>query len=165
MQSLTLKLLAVCGVLMLGATASAQQVAPKPPPPPTTSYGPPITLEQAKKAADAATAEAAKRNMKMAIAIVEPSGDLVYFHRMDGTQYASIQIAQDKARSAALFRRSSKDFLDRVAKGDLSPFALRGAVASAGGIPIIVDGKIIGAIGTSGGADEPVSEAGANAVK
>jgi glc operon protein GlcG len=78
-------------------------------------------------------ADATKRNMKMAIAIVEPSGDLVYFRRMDGTQYASIQIAQDKAKSAALFHRSSKDFLDRVAKGDMSPFALRGAVASAGG--------------------------------
>ena len=151
MESLTLKSVVVCGVLVFGAAATAQQVAPTPPTPPTTAYGPPITLDQAKKVADAATAEATKRDMKMAIAIVEPSGDLVYFHRMDGTQYASIQIAQDKAKSAALFRRSSKDFLDRVAKGDMSPFALRGAVASAGGIPIIVDGKIIGAIGTSGG--------------
>ena len=165
MKSLTLKSLVVCGVLMLGAAATAQQVAPTPPLPPTTLYGPPITLEQAKKAADAATADATKRNMKMAIAIVEPSGDLVYFHRMDGTQYASIHIAQDKAKSAALFRRSSKDFLDRVAKGDMSPFALRGAVASAGGIPIVLDGKIIGAIGTSGGADDEVSQAGANALK
>jgi glc operon protein GlcG len=165
MKRLTLKSLVVCGVLMLGAAATAQQVAPTPPLSPTTSYGPPITLEQAKKAADAATAEATKRNMKMAIAIVEPSGDLVYFHRMDGTQYASIHIAQDKAKSAALFRRSSKDFLDRVAKGDMSPFALRGAVASAGGIPIVLDGKIIGAIGTSGGADDEVSQAGANALK
>jgi glc operon protein GlcG len=165
MKSLTLKSLVVCGVLMLGAAATAQQVAPTPPLPPTNLYGPPITLEQAKKAADAATAEATKRNMKMAIAIVEPSGDLVYFHRMDGTQYASIHIAQDKAKSAALFRRSSKDFLDRVAKGDMSPFALRGAVASAGGIPIVLDGKVIGAIGTSGGADDEVSQAGANALK
>ena len=165
MKTLTLKSLVVCGVLMLGAAASAQQVAPTPPLPPTTPYGPPITLDQAKKVADAATAEATKRNMKMAIAVVEPSGDLVYFHRMDGTQYASIQIAQDKAKSAALFRRSSKDFFDRVAKGDMSPFALRGAVASAGGIPIVLDGKIIGAIGTSGGADDAVSQAGANAVQ
>src|SRR3989304_1485761 len=71
MQALTLKSLVVCGVLMLGAAANAQQVAPTPPLPPTTPYGPPITLEQAKKVADAATAEANKRNMKMAIAIVE----------------------------------------------------------------------------------------------
>lgn len=165
MQILTLKSLVFCGVLVLGAAATAQQSAPTPPMPPTTSYGPPITLEQAKKVAEGAMAEATKRNMKMAIAIVEPSGDLVYFERMDGTQYASIRIAQDKARSAALFRRSSKDFFDRVAKGDMSPFALHGAVASAGGIPIVLDGKIIGAIGTSGGSDDAVSRAGANAVK
>lgn len=167
MQTLTFKSLVVwvCGVLLLGAAANAQQVAPPPPLPPTTPYGPPITLEQAKKVADAAIAEATKRKMQMAIAIVEPSGDLVYFERMDGTQYASIQIALDKAKSAALFRRSSKDFLDRVAKGDMSPFALHGAVASAGGIPIVVNGKIIGAIGVSGGADDAVSQAGADALK
>jgi glc operon protein GlcG len=165
MQTLTLKSLVVCSVLMLGTATTAQQIAPTPPMPPTTPYGPPITLEQAKKVADAAMAEATKRNMKMAIAIVEPSGELVYFRRMDGTQYASIQVALDKAKSAALFRRSSKDFLDRVAKGDMSPFALRGAVASAGGIPIALDGKIIGAIGTSGGADDAVSQAGADALK
>jgi len=150
--------------LFVGAEAWSQQ-PPTPPLPPTTSYGTPLTLEQAKKAADAAEAEAKKRNMNMAIAVVEPSGDLVYFRRMDGTQYASIKIAQDKAISAAIFRRSSKDFFDRVAKGDLSPMSLRGAVASAGGIPIVVNGKIIGAIGVSGGADDPIAQAGANAVK
>ncbi len=165
MQTLTLKSFVLCGVLLLGAAAIAQQTAPTAPMPPTTPYGPPITVEQAKKVAAGAMAEATKRNMKMAIAVVEPSGDLVYFERMDGTQYASIKIAQDKARSAALFRRSSKDFFDRLAKGDMSPFALHGAVASAGGIPIVLDGKIIGAIGTSGGADDAVSQAGANAVK
>ena len=150
--------------LFIGSEAWSQQ-PPTPPLPPTTLYGTPITLEQAKKAADAAEAEARKRNMNMAIAVVEPSGELVYFRRMDGTQYASIKIAQDKAISAAIFRRSSKDFLDRVAKGDLSPMALRGAVASAGGIPILVNGKIIGAIGVSGGADDPIAQAGADAVK
>lgn len=153
--------------LCMSAGAWSQQppAAPAPPMPPTTLYGAPITLEQAKKAADAAEAEAKKRNMNMAIAIVEPSGALVYFRRMDGTQYASIKIAEDKAVSAAIFRRSSKDFLDRVAKGDLSPNALRGAVSSAGGIPIVVGGRIIGAIGTSGGADDPIAQAGADALK
>jgi glc operon protein GlcG len=165
MQTLSLKAFVVYGVLMLGAAANAQPVAPSPPLPPTTPYGPPITLEQAKKVADGAMAEATRRNMKMAIAIVEPSGDLVYFQRMDDTQYASIRIAQDKAKSAALFRRSSKDFFDRLAKGDMSPLALHGAVASAGGIPIVFNGKIIGAIGTSGGADDAVSQAGANVLK
>jgi uncharacterized protein GlcG (DUF336 family) len=155
----------VLGVALFIGTEAWTQQPPTPPLPPTTAYGTPITLEQAKKVADAAEAEARKRNMNMAIAVVEPSGDLVYFRRMDGTQYASIKIAEDKAISAAIFRRSSKDFLDRVAKGDLSPMALRGAVASAGGVPILVNGKIIGAIGVSGGADDPIAQAGADAVK
>ena len=157
--------LSLCAALLLSAPLSAQQQPPTPPMPPTTPYGPPITLEQAKKAADAAEAEAKKRNMKMAIAIVEPTGDLVYFRKMDDTQYGSIRVAEEKAVSAALYRRSTKEWLDRVAKGDLSPMALSRAVASAGGIPIIVNGKVIGAIGTSGGADDPISQAGADALK
>ena len=156
--------IALYAALLLGTPLSAQQ-PPTPPIPPTTPYGAPITLEQAKKVADAAEAEARKRNLNMAIAIVEPTGDLVYFRKMDGTQYASIKTAQDKAISAALFRRSSKSFRERVAAGDLSPMALRGAVASDGGVPIVVGGKIIGAIGTSGGADDVVSQVGADALK
>lgn len=161
----------LCVALLLTAAANAQPAPAAPgapataPLPPTTSYGTPITLEQAKKAADAAEAEARKRNMFMAIAIVEPSGELVYFRKMDGTQYASIGIAQDKARSAALFRRASKDFFDRMMKGDMSGLTLRGAVASAGGVPIVLGGKIIGAIGVSGGADDPIAQAGADALK
>lgn len=165
MQKVALTSLAVALTILSGTAGNAQQSVPAAPLPPPAVYGAAITLDQAKKAADAAEAEAKKRNMKMVIAIVEPSGDLVYFRKMDGAQYASVAIAQDKARSAAIFRRSTKDFFDRVAKGDLSPFALRGAVASAGGIPIVVDGKVVGAIGTSGGADDPVSQAGADALK
>ena len=164
MQKTLFTSLVLGAALFIGAEAWSQQ-PPIPPLPPTTPYGTPITLEQAKKVADAAEAEARKRNMNMAIAVVEPSGDLVYFRRMDGTQYASIKNAQDKAISAATFRRSTKDFLDRVLKGDVSPLSLRGAVASAGGIPILVNGKIIGAIGVSGGADDPIAQAGADAVK
>jgi glc operon protein GlcG len=154
----------LAAALFIGIEAWSQQ-PPTPPLPPTTLYGTPITLEQAKKVADAAEAEARKRNMNMAIAVVEPSGDLVYFRRMDGAQYAAIKVAEDKAISAAIFRRSTKEFLDRVLKGDVSPLSLRGAVASAGGIPILVNGKIIGAIGVSGGADDPIAQAGADAVK
>jgi uncharacterized protein GlcG (DUF336 family) len=156
---------AICVALLVGAQAPAPQPAPVPPIPPTTPYGTPITLDQARKAADAAEAEAKKRNMLMAIAIVEPTGDLVYFRKMDGTQYASIKIAEAKAVSAALFRRSTKSFRERIAQGDLSPMALAGAVASDGGIPIVVAGKIVGAIGVSGGTDEPVAQAGADALK
>lgn len=125
----------------------------------------PVTLTQAMKAADAAVAEAKKNNMSMAIAIVEQSGALIYFLKMDGTQYGSIKTAQEKATAAALYRRSTKTFLDRVAAGDLSPLSLAGAVASAGGIPLIADGKFIGAIGSSGGNDDLISQAGANAPK
>jgi len=166
MRNAILTSLAVCAAILFGAEARAQApAAPTPPIPARTVYGGPITLEQAKKAADAAEAEAKKRNMIMAIAIVEPSGALVYFRRMDGLQYASINIAQSKAISAATFGRSTKSFRERVAKGDLSPMALVGAVASDGGVPIVVGGKTIGAIGTSGGADDAISQAGADALK
>ncbi len=101
----------------------------------------------------------------MVIAIVEPSGDLVYFQKMDGAQYASIKNAQAKAMSAAIYGRSTKIFRERVANGDLSPMALVGGVACDGGVPIVVNGKTIGAIGTSGGADDAVSQAGADALK
>jgi uncharacterized protein GlcG (DUF336 family) len=156
--------LLLCGVLLIGNQAYAQQ-PPAPPIPPPFSYGAPITLEQARKVAVAAEEAAKKRNMNMVIAIVEPTGDLVYFLKMDGAQYASIKNAQAKAMSAALFGRSSKIFRERVAKGDLSPMALVGAVASDGGVPIVVNGKTIGAIGSSGGADDDISQAGADALK
>ena len=165
MRRLVIPAFAICVALLLGAQAPAQQPAPVPPLPPTTPYGAPITLDQAKKAADAAEAEAKKRNMFMAIAIVEPSGGLVYFRKMDGSQYGTIKVAQAKAVSAALYRRTTKSFRERVAQGDLSPMALADAVASDGGVPIVVNGKIVGAIGVSGGADDPIGQAGADAVK
>ena len=155
---------AICGVLLIGIQAHAQQ-APTPPIPPAFSYGTPITLEQARKVAAAAEAAARKRNMNMVIAVVEPNGSLVYFLKMDGAQYASVTIAQEKAASAAVFGRATRIFRERVAKGDLGPMALKGAVASDGGVPIVVDGKTIGAIGSSGGADHDVSQAGADALK
>jgi glc operon protein GlcG len=165
MRHFVLPAFAVCAALLTGAQATAQQPSAAPPLPPPFSYGTPITLEQARKVAAAAEAEAKKRNMIMVIAIVEPSGDLVYFQRMDGAQYASIKNAQSKAISAALYGRPTRIFRERVAKGDLSPMALVGAVASDGGVPIVVNGKTIGAIGTSGGADHEVSQAGADALK
>lgn len=157
--------LAVSAAILFAAELRAQQPAPEPPIPARTVYGGPVTLEQAKKVADAAEAEARKRNMIMAIAVVEPSGALVYFRRMDGVQYGSISNAQVKAVSAATFGRPTKSFRERVAKGDLSPLALVGAVASDGGVPIVVEGKTIGAVGSSGGADDAISQAGADALK
>jgi glc operon protein GlcG len=155
---------AICVVLLIGTRAHAQQ-PPTPPIPPPFSYGAPITLEQARKVAAAAEAAAKKRNMNMVIAVVEPTGDLVYLLKMDGASYASIKNAQAKAASAAVYGRPTKIFRERVAKGDLSPMALAGAVASDGGVPIVVNGKTIGAIGSSGGADHDISQAGADALK
>jgi glc operon protein GlcG len=154
---------AICFALLLGTGVHAQQPSPTVPPP--FSYGPPITLEQARKAAAAAEAEAKKRNMIMTIAIVEPNGDLVYFLKMDGALYASTRVAQSKAVSAAIYARPTRVFRERVAKGDLSPMALVDAVASDGGVPIVVNGKTIGAIGASGGADHDIAQAGADALK
>ncbi len=156
--------------LLLGAEARAQTppaATPASAPPP--AYGVPISSEQAKAAATAAIAEAKKNNWFYAVAVVEPSGDLVYFERMDNTQYASAEIAQARARSAARFRRPTKAFADRVAQqNDLSVFTLAGANWSEGGVPIVLNGKLIGAIGASGGSqpqDGQVAKAGADAVK
>ena len=165
--------------LLSGAAASAQQPSPPssaaapatPAPAPRPEYGLPIDNEQAKAAAAAAIAEARKNNWRMVIAIVGPSGDLVYLEKMDGTQSASAALAQRKARTSALFRQPTKDFVDQFAAGNTAfmsfPDDAR-PIASEGGIPIVLNGKQIGAIGVSGGTgqqDSVVASAGANAVK
>jgi glc operon protein GlcG len=139
-------------------------------PPPQIPYGLSIGLESAKKAAAAAVAEARKNNWNMAVAIVDPGGYLVYFEKMDSTQTGSVDVSIDKARSAALFRRPTKVFQDGVAAGGegLRLLNLRGAVPLDGGTPILVDGKIIGGIGVSGGTGEQdgqVAKVGADSVK
>jgi glc operon protein GlcG len=117
------------------------------------TYTPPVAVENAKKAAAAALAEARANNWSMAVAVVDPAGFLVYFERMDGTQNGSVAVAQAKARSAALFKRPTKAFQDMLAAGGegMRVLALEGAVPIDGGLPIIVDGAVIGAIGLSGG--------------
>lgn len=117
-------------------------------------YGTPIGLDAAQKAISAAVAEARKHNWKMSITVADPAGNLVAHATMDGTQYASIAISQAKARTAALFRRPSGTFQTGVNGGSpnaLSLLALSGGVASEGGFPIVMDGKLVGAIGASGG--------------
>jgi uncharacterized protein GlcG (DUF336 family) len=131
-------------------------------------YGPTITMAAAKKHAEAALAESTKRGWPMCIAVVTPSGDLVYFIKMDDCQYASIGIAQHKAKAAATFRRATVNFERLLGKGPYFSYlaTLDGVIASRGGNPIVVDGKIIGAIGVSGGTgsqDDTISQAGANA--
>jgi len=116
-------------------------------------YGPSISREAARHAATAALAEAARNNWTMVAAIVDPGGHLVYLERMDDVQIGSVVVAQTKARSAALFKRPTKALQDALAAGGegLRVLALEGAVPVEGGVPLIVDGKIVGAIGLSGG--------------
>jgi glc operon protein GlcG len=128
-------------------------------------YGPPISLEQALAVIQAAVAEAKKRNWKMNISVADSGGNLVAFQRMDGAMLASIQIAEHKARAAVTFRRPTKVFEDGINLMHLNYLlAFDGVIASRGGIPLIDEGVIIGAIGCSGGTDsqdEVVSKAGA----
>jgi glc operon protein GlcG len=134
-----------------------------------TPIGPSVNLETAKKAATAALAEARKNNWLMAVAVVDAHGTLVYYEKMDNTQLGSAEVAIDKARSAALFKRPSKGFQDTIASGGagLRVFALRGAIPIEGGVPLEQQGKLIGAIGLSGGQsneDGQCAIAGANAI-
>ena len=164
-----LRLLAVVTVIFVGSAiaGSAQQPA-APAPPPTMPYGAPISLDAAKKVMAAAEAEAMKNNWPMAIVVLDSSGHTVMLHKLDNTQYGSIRVAEDKAHTALDFRRPSKVFEDLVAQGGIGmrTLGLRGATPIEGGFPIMVDGKIIGAIGASGGTapqDGQVAKAGADA--
>lgn len=118
----------------------------------TTPYGPPINLETAKKAAAAALAEAARNSWMMTVAIVDPSGNLVYYERTDNCQWAGEKVAIAKARSAARYKRPTQVLAEAMAKGAGGILALDGAVPLAGGLPLLSHGKIIGAIGVSGDA-------------
>ena len=136
----------------------------------TNPYGAPITLENAKKAAAPALAEARTQGWTMAVAIVDPAGTLVYYEKMDDTQMGSARVAIAKARSAALFKRPTKEFQDTLAGGadGLRVLRIEGAVPVEGGVPLVIDGKIAGAIGLSGGTsaqDGQCARAGADALR
>jgi len=149
-------------MLLLTTSFTAQAQVPQ--------YGPSINLEQAKKAIAAAQTEATKNSWPVAVAIVDPHGFLVAYEKMDNTQTGSVQVAIDKAVSAAMYRRPTKAFQDVVAGGGagLRVLNLRGVSTVEGGLPIVVDGKIIGAVGVSGvNADQDgmVAKAGAEIFK
>jgi glc operon protein GlcG len=144
----------LCAVL-----ASAQQ---------SPSYGPEITLADAKKIVSGALVEAQKNKWNVAIAIVDNHGALVYYERMDDTQSASPVIAIEKARSAAMFRRSTRTMEDTVNKGRVAFLGIPLATPITGGLPIVIGGKIAGAIGVSGvtsDQDEQVAKAGLDGFK
>jgi glc operon protein GlcG len=156
------------------AQAPAPATAPAPVPeamPFDIPYGTPISMDSAHKAILAAAAEAKKHNWKMSITVVDPAGNLIAHATMDGTQYASIEISQAKARSAAIYRRPTSAFQAAInnngSPATLSLLALTRGAASGGGFPIVVDGKLIGAIGASGGIftqDEVTAKAGLEAL-
>ena len=133
-------------------------------------YGMPISLDNARKAALPAIAEATKNSWNVAVAIVDPGGNLVYYEKMDNTQIGSATIAIEKARTAALYKRPSKAFQDALATGGESMRVLKlpGALPIDGGIPLVMDGKIVGAIGVSGATsaqDAQCAKAGADLIK
>ena len=156
--------LAVSAAILFGADARAQQA-------PLMYASPGITLEQAKKAVDAAIAEASKNNWRLAIAVMSNGGHLIHFSKMDNTQFGSIAIAMHKAKAAATFKRPTKAFADAIAANpaNVALLTLDGIIASEGGIPILnAQGQMIGAIGCSGATgqqDGTACTAGANALK
>jgi glc operon protein GlcG len=136
---------------------------------PTPPYGPPITLDDAKRAMAAAELEAAKNSWQVAITILDSGGNLVMFHKFDNTQLASIGASEGKARTALTFKRPSKALDDAIAAGGagLRLLAVKDITPLEGGLPILVDGKIIGSIGVSGALssqDAQVAKAGADAL-
>jgi glc operon protein GlcG len=171
--------LAALALIAASGPAAAQQAPaqqapaaqPATPPAPPPQYGAPISVADAKKLAAAAIAEVGKIGAAPnAIAIVDIGGELLYFERMENTQTGSVQVAIDKARSAVLFRRPTKVFEDVLAGGGagLRILGLHAAIPVEGGLPIVVGGKVVGAIGASGGTaaqDGQVALAGLNALK
>jgi glc operon protein GlcG len=163
LKSLMVLMLVLCAGYAVGQAPPAASAY-------LTPIGSPVNVETAKKAAAAALAEARKNGWLMVVAVVDPNGTLVYYEKMDNTQLGSAEVAVDKARSAALYKRPTKAFQDAVAGGGagLRVLGLKGAEPVEGGLPIIVDGKLVGAIGLSGDASEhdgQCAAAGVSALK
>jgi glc operon protein GlcG len=162
------------GLMCLATTARAQQ-APNPldaipdKMPFDIPYGTPIVLDRAEAAIAAAIAEARRHDWKMNVAVVDAGGNLVAFQRMDGAQLASIQVSEHKARASAIYRRETKAFENGIQQSGFNYLlTFDGLIASRGGIPLVEGGKIIGAIGCSGGTgsqDEVACKAGAATIK
>jgi len=168
--------IAVFGAGLLAIASVGAQQTPPPNPldavpdkmPFDVPYGAPISLDRAEAAIAATVAEAKKRDWKLNVAVVDSGGNLVAFQRMDGAMIASIAISEHKARASATFRRETKAFENGIQGGNNYLITLDGVIASRGGIPLIENGKVIGAIGCSGGTgsqDEVVCKVGAATVK
>jgi uncharacterized protein GlcG (DUF336 family) len=176
MKFFSLTAVALAGALAAGAANAQQAAAPAAPDlnaipdqmPFNIPLGAPISVDRAQGLVQAAVAEAKKRNWAMNVAVVDPNGDLIAFARMDGAQLASISISQHKARTAARYRRPTVAFENAVQKfGFNYILTLDDAIASRGGIPLVEGGKLIGAVGCSGGTgsqDEATCTAAANTI-
>jgi glc operon protein GlcG len=168
------RMLALAGAVALSAgSAFAQAPTPAPAPAPVSTanlpYGPSITLDQAKRAMAAAELEAAKNSWQVAITILDSGGNVIMFHRIDNAQLSATSVSEGKARTALEFKRPSKALDDAIAGGGagLRLLALKNITPIEGGLPMVVDGKIIGAIGVSGALssqDAQVAKAGADAL-
>jgi glc operon protein GlcG len=157
----------VCAFALSAGSAIAQ--TPTAPSSATLPYGPPITLDQAKRAMAAAELEAAKNSWQVAITILDSGGNMIMFHRVDNAQLSATTVSEGKARTALEFKRPSKALDDAIAAGGagMRLLALKDITPLEGGLPVIVDGKIIGAIGVSGSLssqDAQVAKAGADAL-
>jgi len=160
----TLKTLICAGALVLMAVQPMRAQTPPPP------YGPPIGIEAARKVMNAAEEEAVKNNWAVVIAIIDSGGHIVMLHRRDDTQLSSIEIAQGKARTALMFKRPSKVLDDAIGGGGLGLrfLALKDIVPLEGGLPIVSEGRIVGAIGVSGvlsSQDAQIAQTGLDAIK
>lgn len=158
-MSITKILTSIAGALALALTAGITHAQ---------SYGVDINTADAKKVAAATLAECAKNNWRVAVAVVDTHGTLVYFEKIDDTQHASVAIAMAKARAAATFRRPTRAFVDVINKGSPATATLPGVVGSPGGNPIVAGGKIVGAVGVSGvtgDQDEQCAKAGVGTVQ
>jgi glc operon protein GlcG len=159
-----LRMFVCAGVLaLLAALPAKAQTAPPP-------YGPPIGIENARKAMNAAEGEATKNNWAVVIAIIDSGGHIVMLHRRDDVQLSSIELSQGKAKTALMFKRPSKVLDDAISGGGpgLRFLALKDIVPLEGGLPLVIDGKIVGAIGVSGvlsSQDAQIAKAGADALK
>ena len=165
-------LMLTAGAVAAASSANAQQTAPARAPAPTQipgPYGPSVSLEQARRMIAAATLEAERNHFLMAFCVVDPAGELVMLERMEGVQYASIGIAQTKARCAARFRRPTRYWEEALAGGRMAILGIEGVIPSEGGLPIVDrEGHVIGAIGASGGSaqqDGQCAEAGLRAFR
>jgi glc operon protein GlcG len=170
MRTKKLLTLSLGTILVIAAASVGAQQQPATPPPPPPAYGPPITLEVAKKVMAGAEAEAKKNNWNVVIAVLDSGGNLVMLHRLDGTQIGSIDVAREKAYSAVAFRRPTKVFEDLVGQGGMNLRILRlsGASPLEGGLPIVMDGKLVGGIGVSGvtsAQDGQIARAGLEGLK